>query len=122
MKKLSILLVVTAAIMAFAVDENVEIHNGFGTGQAYIKMDESEKRTYAMGAINGMLLAPLFGAPKDRTKWFESYIENMTDEQVAAILTKFLRDNPGRWHEGLHALMYSAIRDAYRKSRTPSEK
>ena len=101
----------------FAADQGVLIHNGFGTGQDYIKMNQSQKRVYAMGSINGILLAPFFGASKEKMQWFESYVENMTDEQVAAILSKYLEDNPGRWHDGLHILMYSAIKEAHDKSR-----
>ena len=111
-----------AAATLFADDEPVRIHNGFGTGQDYIKMSESQKRAYAMGAINGMIIAPLFGAPKDKMRWLESYAENMTDEQVAAILTKYLQDNPGRWHYGLHVLMYSAVKEAYDKSHSGGKK
>lgn len=85
-------------------------------------MTEFEKRAYAMGAINGMLIGPFFGAPKDKMQWLESYVENMTDEQVAAIFTKYLKDNPGRWHDGLHVLMYMAIKEAYGKSRPGGKK
>jgi hypothetical protein len=46
----------------------------------------------------------------------------MTDEQVAAILSKYLQDNPSRWHDGLHALMYSAVKEAYDKSRSGGKK
>lgn len=106
----------------FAANESVWIHNGFGTGQDYIKMTEPQKRAYAIGAINGMMIAPFFDAPRDKMQWFESYVENMTDEQVEAILSKYLQDNPGRWHDGLHLLMYSAIKEAYDKSRSTSPK
>ncbi len=106
----------------FAADKPVWIHNGFGTGHDYVKMTESQKRAYAMGAINGMLVGPLFGAPKERVQWIESYVENMTDEQVAAIFTKYLQDNPGRWHDGLHVLMYSAIKEAYDQSHPGGKK
>lgn len=106
-----------AATAVFAADEPVWIHNGFGTGRDYIAMSEPQKRAYAMGAINGMIIAPLLGAPKSKMAWLESYVENMTDVQVAAILSKYLQDNPGRWHDGLHVLMYSAIKEAYDKSR-----
>ena len=115
-------LIFLAAVTLFAADERVWIHDGFGTGQDYIKMSESQKRAYAMGAINGMIIAPLLGAPKDKMGWLESYIENMTDEQVAAILSKYLQDNPGRWHDGLHILMYSAVKEAYDKSRSGGKK
>jgi c-di-AMP phosphodiesterase-like protein len=111
------IVILFVAVAAFAAKE-VFIHNGFGTGQDYIKMTSAEKRAYAMGAINGMLLAPMFGASKDKMRWMESYVENMTDEQVVAILSKYLEDNPGRWHDGLHILMYSALKEAHDKSRT----
>lgn len=115
-------LIFLAAATLSAADESVWIHNGFGTGQDYIKMSESQKRAYAMGAINGMIIAPLLGAPKDKMGWLEFYVENMTDEQVAAILSKYLQDNPGRWHDGLHSLMYSAVKEAYDKSRSGGKK
>lgn len=105
-----------SASVEVASEQGILIHNGFGTGQDYINMTPTNKRTYAMGAINGILLAPLFGAPKEKMHWFELYIENMTDVQVATILSKFLEDNPGRWHDGLHVLMFSAIKEAYDKS------
>lgn len=115
-------LIFLAAATLFAADEYVIIHNGFCTGQDYIKMSESQKRAYAMGAINGMLIAPTFGAPKDKMVWLESYVENMNDEQVAAILSKYLQDNPGRWHDGLNVLTYSAMKEAYGKSRSGGKK
>jgi len=114
-----ILLVISLTVsVVLAADQSAWIHEGFGKGEDYIKMTEFQRRAYAIGAINGMLLAPLFGAPKDGMEWFESYVENMTDKQVTAILAKYLEDNPGRWHDGLHVLMYSAIKDAYDKSRS----
>lgn len=106
------------AMVVSAGAKGVLIHNGFGTGQDYIKMSSSEKRAYAMGSVNGILLAPLFGAPKEKMQWFELYVENMTDVQVAAILSKYLEHNPGRWHDGLHVLIYSAIKEAHDKSRS----
>jgi hypothetical protein len=105
-----------------AADKTILVHNGFGTGQDFIKMNDSQKRAYAMGAINGMIIAPLFGAPKAKIDWLESFVENMTDEQVAFILMKYLQDNPGRWHDGLHVLMFSAIKDSYDKSRAGNNK
>jgi hypothetical protein len=116
------LLIFLTSVTLFAADESIPIHNGFGTGQDYINMSESQKRFYAMGAINGMMIAPIFGAPKKEIRWFESYIENMTTKQVAAILSKYLKDNPGRWHDGLHMLMYAAVLEAYDKSRSGGKK
>ncbi len=91
------------------------VKSGFGTGSDYLKMTKAEKWAYAIGAVNGMHNAPIFGAPEKYTKWFDDYTAGMTNEQVAAIITKFLNDNPGRWHEPLNLLTYSAIEDAYNK-------
>jgi hypothetical protein len=113
----SMVIFLTAMIVS-AGEQGVLIHNGFGTGQDYIKMSSVQKRAYAMGSVNGILLAPLFGAPKEKVQWLELYVENMTDVQIAAILSKYLEDNPGRWHDGLHILTYSAIKEAYDKSRS----
>jgi hypothetical protein len=90
----------------------VAIHNGFGTGEQYLNMSEPEQRAYAAGTINGILLAPLFGAPKKNLRRIENCVTGMTDSQVAAILTKYLRDNPSRWHETTHTSMYSALMES----------
>ena len=62
---MSLTIFLTATIVV-AADQGVLIHNGFGTGHDYIKMTQSQKRVYAMGSINGILLAPFFGAPKEK--------------------------------------------------------
>jgi len=121
-KVIIFLLIFLVAITLFAAGDYIYLHNGFGNGQTYIEMSASEKRAYAMGAINGMIIAPIFGAPRDKMEWFEAYVENMTDEQVAAILTKYLQDNPGRWHYGLNILMYEAIKEAYDKNSSGDKK
>jgi hypothetical protein len=90
---------------------------GFGTGSDYLEMTKAEKWAYAMGAVNGMHNAPIFGAPENRTKWFDNFLAGMTDDQVAAIITKFLNDNPERWHEPLNILTYDALEHAYNKAR-----
>ncbi len=119
---IAFLLIFLAASTLLSAGNIIPIHNGFYTGQDYIEMSESQKRAYAVGAINGMLIAPIFGAPKNEMRWLESYIENMTDKQVAAILSKFLQDNPGRWHDGLQILTYVAVKEAYSKSRSGGKK
>ena len=96
--------------LAIYASEGVYIHNGFSTGEEYLAMDYQQKRAFAMGTVNGMLLAPLFGAPKPKMLWLEKCVVEMTDYQVATILTKYLEDNPGRWHQTPHAPMYAALK------------
>lgn len=98
------------------IDQPVSIHDGFMTGQRFRDLPEMSRRAYAAGLVDGMLLAPLVGAPKAGLKWFESCATGMTDEQVAAIISKFVNDNPARWHEPLHAQFYAAMRQACPKA------
>ena len=42
---------------------------------------------YAM-EVNGLHDAQCL-CPENRTKWFDDFLENMTNVQVAAIITKF---------------------------------
>jgi len=103
------LLAFMAVASSVSAESAVSIKTGLGTGEAYLNMSSREQRAYAIGVVNGMLLAPLFGAPKEKMLRIESCLVGMTDTQVAAILTKYLRENPGRWHETPHVPMYAAL-------------
>jgi hypothetical protein len=57
------------------------------------------------------MVSPLLGAPKERLDWLERCVEHMTNEQVAAIIGKHLRDNPARWHQALHIESWVPMKD-----------
>ena len=90
----------------------------------YRNLPESSQRSYAAGIVDGMLLAPLLAAPKritfkakemaatTKTEWLENCIVGMNDEQVVAIINKWLRDHPERWHESVHTSVFWALSDA----------
>jgi len=102
---------------ALGQDDPVAIKSGFVDGNGYRAFSGFEKRAYAMGLIDGYFLAPLFGAPKRRLEWLERCVVGMTDVQLVAIIDKFLQDHPERWHDGMHALVYSAMFEACRPYR-----
>lgn len=89
----------------------VEVHHGLRRGNDYRALSERERWLYAGALLEGMLLSPLFGAEKKggALERLEDCVEKMTDEQLAAILDKYLRDNPERWHDYIHVIMYSAL-------------
>ena len=93
-----------------AAERGVLIHNGFGTGQDFLGFSEAGKRGYAMGVINGYIMAPMLGAPEARVSRVGRCLENMTDVQVAAIIDKWLREHPERWHYGLHFESWMAVK------------
>jgi hypothetical protein len=103
-------------------EKTVFIHSGFGTGKDYLQMGDLQKDTYVRGVVNGMLVAPFFGAPEEKMKWFESYVETMDVAQAADLLTKYLQNNPADLDEGLNTLLYMAIREDYNKKRSGDKK
>lgn len=111
-----VLLLITAGPLAgFSSAAQDNIRSGFSTGEKYLSMTAAQKRYYSMGVVNGMLLAPLFGAPKENMAGLESCISGMTDNQVAAILTDYLDKHPAQWNETPHVSMYKALMEACAK-------
>lgn len=94
---------------AAASADGVLIHNGFVTGQEFMRATDAEQRRYIMGLVDGLFLAPLVRAPKAKVIPIEKCVEGMTDEQLNAIFLKYLRNNPERWHQSAHAAFYTAI-------------
>ncbi len=79
------------------------------TGLDLVRMSDAGLRAYALGFVNGFLIGPLLGmAPPCYRAAFQC-LTGRSDVQLAAILRKFLADNPERWHEGAHTLSYGAI-------------
>lgn len=85
------------------------VYAGFCTGQDYIEMSEDDKALYVMGAFDGMLAATLFQAPINKVEWLVDSAKGMTNVQIAAILSKYLKDNPAQWHMPLNTLMHKAM-------------
>ncbi len=110
MKLLLAAILLIACIPSYTTSQDVRVYGFLNLkGKDYLDMPANEKRAYAMGALNGMLVAPLFAAPKEKVAWLETCTVNMTGEQVAAILTKYIRDHPAEWHYGLNVLSFNAM-------------
>ncbi len=78
-------------------------------------MSDTEKRAYVTGEINGMLVAPLFGAPEENLNWLKACTAKMSDEQLASILTTFIREQPDQMQANLNVATFNVVRDACRK-------
>ena len=86
------------------------LHKGFVTGNTYLSWPQTNKRTYVMGLVDGLFLAPLFKAPKPGPiSNAEGCLENKTDVQLRAIFKKHLDDHPERWDQWAHLLFYNAL-------------
>ncbi|VUZ86499.1 hypothetical protein MELA_02902 [Candidatus Methylomirabilis lanthanidiphila] len=94
-------------------EADVLVPPGVLTGRTFVKeMSPDEQRLYGAGLINGMFLAPVLGAPRDRVEWLTRCVEHMTNDQGAAIILKHLQSHPERWHKPLNLESWLAIREA----------
>ena len=116
MKYLLALIALIAAINVFATQQTVKISPGFFTAKDYLDMSDTEKRAYVTGQINGMLVAPFFGAAEENLSWLKTCSGRMSDEQLASILSRYIRDQPNP-QANLNVVTFSALREACREHR-----
>ena len=111
------LLAVLALITVVNADQQtVKISPGFFSGKDYLDMSDTEKRAYVTGEINGMLVAPFFGAPEENLAWLKTCSAKMSDEDLAAMLTRFIRDQPAQMQTNLNVVTFNALREACKKN------
>jgi hypothetical protein len=104
-------------ISVYAKQKTVTISPGFFTGKDYLEMSDNERRAYATGAINGMLVAPFFGAPEENVNWLKTCTAKMSDEDVAAILSRYIGEQPNQLNYNLNVLTFNAMKSACPKSK-----
>lgn len=102
-------------ITAYANQQRVKISPGFFTGKDYLEMTATEQRAYITGQINGMLVAPFFGAPDEGLAWLKTCSAKMSDEQLAAIVNRYIHDQPDQMQSNLNVVTFTALRDTCRK-------
>lgn len=93
------------------------IPGGYVTGTDFRKMSAMEQSGYATGLIDGYLTAPHFSGASPGWKGLHTCItqrnydnpnggtdapRGMTNEQVTAILAKYLADHPEDWHRPMN--------------------
>jgi hypothetical protein len=111
MKYLLALIALITVINVHATQQTVKISPGFFTAKDYLDMSDTEKRAYVTGQINGMLVAPFFGASEDNLTWLKTCSGKMSDEQLASILTRYIRDQPNQ-QANLNVVTFTALRQA----------
>jgi hypothetical protein len=115
MKHLLPLVALLAFVTVYANQQRVKISPGFFTGKDYLDMSDTEKRAYVTGEINGMLVAPFFGAPEENLSWLKTCTVKMSDEELASILTKFINEQHDQMQTNLNVVTFNAVRESCRK-------
>jgi len=88
------------------------VADGFINAEKYLDLGKAEQGIYAAGLMDGIYLAPAFDAPnKDKyLVTIKTCVKEMTNTQVAAIITKYAKDHPEK-HMGTNLVAYQALRD-----------
>ncbi len=110
MKYLLALIAFIVAINVYANQQTVKISPGFFTAKDYLDMTDTERRAYVTGQVNGMLVAPFFGATEANLSWLKTCSSKMSDEQLASVLTRYIRDQPNQ-EQNLNVVTFAALRD-----------
>jgi hypothetical protein len=113
MKYLLALIALILAINVYANQQTVKISPGFFTAKDYLDMSDTERRAYVTGEINGMLVAPFFGAPEENLSWLKTCSAKMSDEELSSLLTRYIRDQPNP-QQPLNVVTFTALREACR--------
>jgi hypothetical protein len=117
MRRLLPLFALIAVVTVYGSQQKVAISGGFFTGKDYLDMTDTERRAYVSGAINGMLVAPLFGAPPENLNWLKTCTGKMSDDQLAAVLTNHINNQPGNLQVTLNVVTFNAIQETCRPNR-----
>lgn len=111
MKHLLALVTLIAVINIYGSQQTVKISPGFFAAKDYLEMSDTEKRAYVTGQMNGMLVAPFFGAPEENLSWLKTCSAKMSDEQLASIVTRYIHDQPNQT-QNLNVVTFAALREA----------
>ena len=116
MKHLFLLLALVTFITVSHSQQQVKISRGFFVAKDYLSMSDTERRAYATGAINGMLVSPFFGAPDENLSWLKTCTGSMSDQQLAVVLGDYIRSQPSQLDSSLNVVTFTAIREHCRNS------
>ena len=111
------LVALIAAVTVYANQKQVKISRGFFSAKDYLSMSDTERRAYATGAINGMLVSPFFGAPDENLQWLKTCTGSMSDEQLATVLSTYIRNDPNNLESSLNVVKFNVIREYCRAPR-----
>jgi|HubBroStandDraft_6_1064221.scaffolds.fasta_scaffold460452_2 hypothetical protein len=91
------------------------VRSGYLTAGKYLALKPDTQAVYMAGMIDGMYLAPMFDAP-DEDKYLVRIRVCVTDgditnTQIAAIVTKYVKKRPEIWRASANVVVYEALRD-----------
>jgi hypothetical protein len=89
------------------------------SGQDYLELAEYDREVYVTGVNDAYNWS--FVAGFQRMKWLVPCVHGRQPEQLSAMFSKWLQENPGRWHEPAAKLFPFAMFSACRKPEKPQK-
>lgn len=92
--------------------EPVQFRVGFLAGNSYLELPSDQRTLYIMGLVDGFYFAPVLGAPRTAQSdllWVEECVQARMNNQISAMVDKFLTDHPERWNEPMNKLLYETF-------------
>jgi hypothetical protein len=84
----------------------------FIKAEAFLELSGADQMMYTTGLVDGFYASTFFGATNKTVANLTSCVKDMDNKQVAAIITKYVKDHPEQWHFALSALAHSALNSA----------
>jgi hypothetical protein len=106
---LLMLITLTSVVYAQQQRHTVAINLGFFTAEEFLHMPETQQAGFAAGLVDGIYVSPLLGAAEGNIEQLHKCIVGMSDAQVAAIIARYLKDHPERWHKRLNTEAFTAL-------------
>src|ERR1700752_4549301 len=91
------------------------VRSGYLSAGAYLALKPDTQGVYMAGMIDGMYLAPMFDAPDEDKYLVRIRVcvtdHDLTNTEIAAIVTKYAKKRPDEWHAGANVVAYQALRE-----------
>jgi hypothetical protein len=89
--------------------ETLRISRGLISSDSFRQFSAPTKQAYLTGVIDGMMLAPLFDAPRARMTRFERCLSTMTPDQVVATISQYLASDPRAKADPVYLSSFNAM-------------
>ena len=89
--------------------ETVNVGQGYFSGHHLREMRDLELGTYAIGFMDALAGGNVFGMNPSCLSAIQDCNRGRSGLQLAAIIRKYLKENPEHWHVPAHGIAFSAL-------------
>jgi len=82
---------------------------GFIHGQQYRQMNQNQKESYVTGVIDGLMFAFAVTKQTSNQQWVEECIKDMRVDELTAIVTKYIANNPEFSQATANGLVFNTL-------------